>query len=179
MEVRTGACAKCNMDHNRRKTIHRLTLCGAIAAVYAVVTISTASFSYGAVQFRIAEALCVLPAINPCCVWGLFVGCVLANLLSTVSAFDILIGSAATLLAALLTARIRKPYLVPLPTILLNGLMVGAMLAVVYPLRSFFEGFALYFGQVALGETVVLYALGVPLLLYLRRSEAGTRLKQM
>lgn len=167
------------MDSNANKTIHRLTLCGAIAAVYAALTISTASFSYGPIQFRIAEALCVLPTLNPCCVGGLFVGCVLANLLSTVSAFDIVIGSAATLLAGLLTARIRRPWLVPLPTILLNGLFVGAMLALIYPLRSFTPDFALYFGEVALGETVVLYALGVPLLLYLQKNEAGARLRRL
>ena len=61
---------------------------GILAAVYAVVTLLTASFAYGPVQFRIAEALCLLPMLLPQTVWGVTLGCVVANLFSPVSALD-------------------------------------------------------------------------------------------
>ena len=74
-----------------------------IGALYAVLTIALAPISYGAVQFRVSEALCVLPYFLPSSAWGLFIGCAAANLI-TGNIFDIIFGSLATLLAALCTA---------------------------------------------------------------------------
>lgn len=152
---------------------------GLIAAVYAALTVSTSWIAYGPFQFRIAEALCVLPAFLPITSLGLFVGCLIANLFSTVSALDIVVGSLATLIAALWTSRCHKAWMIPLPPVLVNFVMVGAMLAWVYTPDTFLQGFLLMGAQVAFGELVVLYALGLPLTLYLRKSGVGEKLRNL
>ena len=77
---------------------------------------------------------------------------------------DIVIGTAATLLACLLTTRIKKPWLAPLPTILVNAVMVGAMLSWLYmPSEQFWNGLLVFGGEVGAGEAAVLYVLGIPL----------------
>lgn len=160
-------------------TTKQIALCGLIAAVYAAVTISTSWMAYGPFQFRIAEALCILPAFLPITSLGLFVGCLIANLFSTVSALDIVIGSAATLIAALWTARCKKAWMISLPPVVVNFIMVGAMLAYVYTPDAFLQGFFLMGAEVAFGEVVVLYVLGLPLTLYLRRSGLGEKLSRL
>lgn len=71
-------------------TSRQIALNGLIAGLYAVVTILTASFAYGNIQFRLAEALCLLVALEPTLTVGLTLGCLIANLFSTVSALDII-----------------------------------------------------------------------------------------
>ena len=160
----------------RKLTVRELTACGILAALYAVITIATASFAYGPIQFRVADALCVLPFFMPVTSIGLFVGCLVANLFSTVSALDIVIGSAATLLGCIWAGRLKHKWLVPLPTIAANTVMVGAMLAAVYTPDAFWAGFLTMGAQVALGELAVMAALGLPLIAYLSRSRLLSRL---
>ena len=130
---------------------------GIIAAVYAALI--TPIFSYGVGQVRISEALCVLPFFTPAAIPGLFVGCALANLGSPFGIIDIVCGSVATLLAAFATSKVKNKWLAPLPSVLLNGLIVGLMLAQVlgYP----WWAAILY---VAGGQAIACYALGMPLL---------------
>ena len=160
----------------KRLTLYKLILNGILAALYAAITIVTASFAYGPIQFRIADALCILPFFVPSTSSGLFVGCLVANLFSTVSALDIVIGSAATLVGCLLTARMHSKWLAPLPTVLANTVMVGAMLAWVYTPDTFLQGFALMGAQVAVGEIAVMALLGLPLAYYLGKTELLRRL---
>lgn len=154
----------------KKFTMQELTLNGILAALYAAITLCTASFAYGPIQFRIAEALCILPFFIPSTTVGLFLGCLAANLFSTVSALDIVIGSAATLIGCLWTSRLRSRWLVPLPTILTNTVLVGAMLSWVYTPDAFWQGFAVMGAEVALGEAAVMAVLGLPLMAYLRKS---------
>ena len=132
---------------------------GIIAAVYAALTLITPIFSYGVGQVRISEALCVLPFFTPAAIPGLFVGCALANLGSPFGIIDIVCGSVASLLAAFATSKVKNKWLAPLPSVLLNGLIVGLMLAQVlgYP----WWAAILY---VAGGQAIACYALGMPLL---------------
>lgn len=160
----------------RKITTRQLTVCGILAALYAVVTIATSSFAYGPIQFRLADALCVLPFFAPYTTPGLFIGCLVANLFSTVSALDIVVGSAATLIGCLLTARLRNRWLVPLPTILANTLLVGAMLAYVYTPDAFLSGFVTMGAQVAVGEIAVMAVLGYPLMFLLQKNGLADRL---
>lgn len=153
-----------------------IALNGILAALYAALTLATASFAYGPIQFRVADALCVLPYFAPSTSIGLFLGCLAANLFSPVSALDIVIGSAATLVGCLTAARVRKKWLVPLPTILANTIMVGAMLACVYTPDALLEGFLTMGAQVAVGEIAVMAALGMPLLALLSKTGAVSRL---
>ena len=102
-----------------------------------------------------------------------------ANLFSTVSAWDIVIGSFATLLACLITWRMGKAALkktwvcalVPLPTILCNAVIVGAEIAVFYDDRAFLPAWGLNALSVGAGEAAVMYAIGLPLLLWLRSNK--------
>lgn len=156
----------------------KLAFGGILAAVYAVVTVLTASFAYGPVQFRIAEALCMLCYFTPSAVWGLTVGCFVSNLFSPMP-IDLVVGTAATLIGCLLARRCRRhPALIPVPVILSNAILVGLELAWVYTPEAFLPGFLLSAVEVAAGETAVLYVLGLPLLLFLRRSPVGARLAE-
>lgn len=153
----------------RKFDTRQITLAAAVAALYALLTYSGSIFglTYGPVQFRFAEALCVLPFLFPTAAPGLFVGCLIANLLSPYGLVDVVCGSAATLIAALITARVRHRWLAPLPAVLSNGVIIGAMLA--WYEAGFGPGFWGMFAYnglaVALGELGACYVL-VMLLLY-------------
>ena len=159
-------------------TTRRLAFAGILAAVYAAVTIATSSFAYGPVQFRIAEALTVLCCFTPAAIPGMVVGCMAANLASFVSPWDFLIGTCATLLACLITwamsrdleTRRWKVWLIPLPTILCNAVIVGAEIAVFFDDRAFPTAWALNALSVGGGEAAVMYVLGVPFLIWLLNS---------
>ena len=160
----------------KKLTTRDLAFCGVIAALYAVITLAIAPFAYGPIQFRISEALCVLPFFVPVTSLGLFVGCLVANLFSTVTTLDTVIGSAATLLGCLWTAKLRTKWLTPLPTTIVNGIMVGAMLAAVYTPDAFWQGFLVNGLQVAAGELAVMVILGLPLAIWLEKSKVLKRL---
>lgn len=85
-------------------TTRKLAAAAVTGAAYAALTMLLAPISYGAIQCRVSEVLCILPFFIPCTAWGLFAGCAIANLLSAAGIFDVVFGSLATLLAALCTA---------------------------------------------------------------------------
>ena len=139
-----------------------------IAAIYVVLTYLAGlmNLAYGPVQFRFSEALTVLPFLLPEAVPGLFIGCVVSNLLSPYGALDLVVGSLATLLAALWTGKCRRRCMAPLPPVVCNAALVGAMLA--WYEAGLGAGFPLAFAYNALtvgaGEAAVCYLLGLPLL---------------
>lgn len=150
----------------KKLNTRQIALNGIVAGLYAAITILTASFAYGNIQFRISEALMMLLLFEPSLTVGLTLGCLIANIFSTVSisVLDMVVGTSATLLACLLTTRIKKPWLAPLPTILVNAVMVGAMLSWLYmPSEQFWYGLLVFGGEVGAGEAAVLYVLGIPL----------------
>lgn len=155
------------MSHSRF-TPRQLALAGVIAALYAVMAYFSAIFgvAYGPVQCRFSEALCVLPFLFPEAVPGLFIGCLAANLLSPYGVLDIVFGSLATLLAALWTRRVSHKWLAPLPPVICNAVIVGALLA--FYETGFTGAFAAVFAYnaltVGLGEAVACYVLGGVLL---------------
>jgi len=158
----------------KKFTVRQLAVAGIIAALYAVLSYFAAVFgvAYGPVQFRFSEALCVLPFLFPEATPGLFVGCLVANLLSPYGALDIVFGSLATLLAAVWTQHTRRKWLAPLPPVLCNAVIVGAVIAV-ETTAGFGRAFWLAFGYNALtvgaGEAGVCYVLGGLLLTLLPR----------
>ena len=111
--------------------VARLVRCAVIAAVYVVLCLALAPFSYGAVQVRIAEALCLLPVFGAEYIVGVTLGCFLANLLGS-TVIDAVFGTLATLLACLVTYKLRnvrvKGLAIPasLPPVVFNMLIVGA-----------------------------------------------------
>ncbi len=112
-------------------SVARLVRCAVIAAVYVVLCLALAPFSYGAVQVRIAEALCLLPVFGAEYIVGVTLGCFLANLLGS-TVIDAVFGTLATLLACLVTYKLRnvrvKGLAIPasLPPVVFNMLIVGA-----------------------------------------------------
>lgn len=112
-------------------TVQKLATAGVVGAAYAALALFGSIFgvTYGPIQCRFSEALCVLPFLFPETAWGLGIGCLIANVFSPYGLLDIVVGSCATFLAALLTARCKKKWLAPLPPVVLNMLLVGAMLA--------------------------------------------------
>ena len=157
----------------KKMTIHRITTAAVVGAAYAALSIwgSVFGITFGTVQCRFAEALCVLPFFFPETVWGLFVGCLITNLLSPYGLVDIVLGSAATLLGAFLTSKCRKKWLAPLPPVLCNGLVVGGMLAweEVGFTAAFGTAFLLNGASIAAGELLACYGLGSLLLWQLPR----------
>ena len=75
-------------------TTRKLTAAAVTGAAYAALTMLLAPISYGAIQCRVSEVLCILPFFIPCTAWGLFAGCAIANLLSAAGIFDVVFGSA-------------------------------------------------------------------------------------
>ncbi len=131
-----------------------------IAALYVALTLVANAFglSSGAVQLRLSEALTILPVFTPAAIPGLFIGCILANILTGSIFIDVIFGSLATLLGAIFTRILRKhKSLCVLPPIISNTLIIPYVLAYAYH----FEGSVFYFMvTVGLSEIVSCGVLG-------------------
>ncbi len=114
----------------KNKNVAFLTQAAMIAAIYVVLTYVFAPFSFGEVQVRIAETLTILPVFTPAAVPGLFIGCLIGNILGGAILPDIICGSIATLIGAVFTYLLRKksPYLAPIPPIAANTIIVPFVL---------------------------------------------------
>lgn len=135
-----------------------------IAAIYVTINIIFAPISYGPVQVRIAEALAVLPFIDPAAIGGLFLGCILSNIWGGLGIVDVLGGSLCTLIAAILTYRMKKPIFAPLPPVLVNAIGVSLYLHLLFELPYWLTLIYIGFGQL-----IACYLIGYPLLLVLLR----------
>ena len=152
-----------------RLTLRNIVYGAAIAAIYTLLTILFAPISSGLIQCRVSEALCVLPYFTPAAVPGLFLGCLLSNLLTGAPVYDVVFGSLATLLAAFSTWRMRgraTKYLAPLPSVVWNALIVGAVLKYGYGVDVPLLMACAYVGA---GQAIACYAGGLPLLMALER----------
>ena len=146
---------------------------GIIAALYAVLSYFSSVFgvAYGPIQCRFSEALCVLPFLMPSATPGLFLGCLAANLLSPYGALDIIFGSFATLLAAVWTQRCRRKWLAPLPPVLCNAVIIGALITIQQvPMELFWGTFAYNALTIGIGEAISCCILGGLLLHWLEKS---------
>lgn len=148
-----------------RFTTRQLAAAGVIAALYAGLTVLLPIPQYGPVQFRVAEAMTVLPFLFPEAIPGLAVGCFLANLLSPY-VLDWVFGTLATLLAAIWTSRLHHRCLAALPPVVCNALIVGAEIAYLSAAdgAAFLPAFAVNALTVGLGEALVCFVLGTLLL---------------
>ena len=117
------------------KTFHQskalfLAQAAMIAAIYVVLTVLGASLAFGEVQIRFSEALTILPAFTPAGIPGVFLGCLISNILGGAIRPDIIFGSLATLIGAVFTWLLRNQsrYLAPLPPIAANAVVVPFIL---------------------------------------------------
>ncbi|NCB51298.1 MAG: QueT transporter family protein [Clostridia bacterium] len=157
----------------------KLTAAAVAGAAYAALTILLAPISYGPIQFRVSEALCILPAFIPCTAWGLAAGCAISNLVSAYGILDIVFGSLATLGAGLCAAWIVKGRNHPLPAgraaavclmpVIWNAPVVGALIAWSSAPTVFWSAFPLYAAQIGAEELGVMLVIGLPLLRLLPR----------
>lgn len=150
-------------------TVKRTVRGALIAALYASITVFLPyQLSFGPIQARFSEALTLLPFIMPEAVAGLTVGCFIANIFGG-SVLDMVFGTLATFIAAFLTSKIKKIWLCPLPAVIANGIIVGAIVTLVT-----FEDFSLaVYGATALSisvsEAVICYCMGIPLTVFVSR----------
>lgn len=149
-----------------KKTLF-ITQAAVIAAIYVVLVFVFQYSSFGPIQFRIAEALTVLPYFTPAAIPGVTIGCLLSNILFEADILDIIFGTMATLIAAYLSYQLRsKKYLVPVPPILVNAIIIPWILKYAY-----FEADPIPFMMltVGLGQLVSVGILGMILLLSLEK----------
>ena len=146
--------------------IRKITKVSLIAAIYASLTIALSPLSYGFVQFRVSEALTILPFIMPESILGLFIGCALANIYSGLGIYDIVFGSLASLIAAYLTSKMPTKWLAPLPPIIVNAVVIGYMWSLFGDLPFYLTAAYIAFGQIG-----SCYLLGLPLLHFLQKTD--------
>ena len=152
----------------KRFSVRSLCVAAIIAALYAALTLGFQAISYGAVQFRVSEAMTLLPVLFPEAVPGLAVGCLISNLFNPMGAtiYDVVFGTLATLLAALLTHRIKGSiWLRALPPVLCNAIIIGLVLTYAYGIDLLWMNML----TVGIGQAVVCYGLGVPLVRSLQK----------
>lgn len=151
-------------------TTRDLTFAAILAAVYAALTVALPIPQYAGIQCRLSEALTVLPFFFPAATPGLVVGCFIANLFSPYS-LDVVFGTAATLLACLITQRMPNKWLAPLPPVLCNVVIVGAECAwyQVGFTDAFWPAYAFNAFTVGVGELLACYILGSLLIRVLPR----------
>lgn len=168
---------------NQKTSVRKLARCAVIAAIYVALCMVLAPLSYGAVQVRVAEALCLLPVFGVEYILGVTLGCFLANLLGS-TAIDVVFGTLATLLACLVTYRLRnvrlKGLAIPasLPPVVFNAVIIGIEISVFFtdpaasaPLWVLCVGNGI---SVGIGELISCTVLGV-LLVKLIESNASLR----
>ncbi len=139
-----------------------------IAAIYVVLTFIANAFGLAnyAVQVRFSEALTILPFFTPAAIPGLFVGCLLSNILTGCALPDIVFGSLATLIGAFFTYKLRRyKWLAPVPPIIANMIVVPPILLYVYGIRPLWLSFV----TVTAGELISCGILGMLLLFTLEK----------
>ncbi len=146
---------------------------GIIAAMYATLTLTLSQFAYGPIQLRPAEALTLLPLLYAESVPALFVGCLIANLLSPYGVWDIVIGSAVTLAAAVFTYFTPKFVKKPILRVVIGGIFPVVLNALILPLMWLLvmgdAGFWLNLLSLGGTQLIFVYALGAPLILLMSR----------
>lgn len=158
------------MTNNR---VRFITTTAMIAAVYTAMALALPILSFSQIQIRFAEVLCLLPLISKRSIYGLVLGCFITNLLGAMMGLNILgyldaiVGTSATLIAALLTYRFRNirwfglPVLSSLMPVVINGLIIGTELAFVFMPETLALGIMINAAYVAAGEFIAVTIIGL------------------
>ena len=149
----------------RNQKLKFITQAALIAALYVVLThlSNILGLASNAVQVRFSEALCVLPFFTPAAIPGLFIGCIISNLTMGSVIWDVIFGSLATLIGALIASKLKNKYLVPIPTVIANTVIVPFVILFCYTEKSLWTVPTYLFGVVGvfLGEVISAYIFGV------------------
>lgn len=152
----------------KNKKVLFLTQAAMIAALYVVLTYlaNALGLANNVIQVRFSEALTILPFFTPAAIPGLFIGCLLSNILTGCALLDIVFGSLATLLGAVLTYALRKfKWLAPVPPIAANAVIVPFVLKYAYGIVPLWFSFL----TVTAGEIISCGVLGMLLLFTLKK----------
>ncbi|NLJ89360.1 MAG: QueT transporter family protein [Clostridiales bacterium] len=146
-----------------------ITQSAIIAAIYVALVYIFSPISFGPVQIRIAEILTVLPFFTPAAIPGVTIGCFLSNLLMGADPLDVVFGTLATLVGAIGSYKLRhNKFLVPIPPIMANAIVVPWVLKIAYAEAT---PIPLMMLTVGLGEVVSIGILGMILLFALEKNK--------
>ena len=146
-----------------------LCISALIAALYVALTYLAAAMGLasGAIQVRFSEALCILPYFTPAAIPGVTIGCLLSNLLTGGAPLDVMFGTLATLIGAVVARLLHKyKWLVPLPSVLSNMAIIPPILIFVYGVDDAYSYLVL---TVGIGEVISIYGIGMILLYALEK----------
>ena len=150
-----------------KKTVFFITRSAVVAAIYFALATALKPISFGPVQFRLSEALVLLPIFMPEAIIGVTLGCFLSNFYSTM--FDVIFGTIATALAAVLTYLLRRTkFLYVLPPLFLNALLVP----LIWVVDGSDAAYMLNFALILASEVIVVCVIGLPLTLALKAALA-------
>lgn len=169
---------------NKSNKTKFITQTAIIAAVYACISFAMFFISFGVVQYRVSEALTILPMFTAVAIPGLTLGCAISNLVAyfmgvnPAGLIDAVVGSCATLIAAILSyylGKIGKKWLryvlVPLPPVLINAVVIGLEISIVFMGTTEMKIVLLNCLSVFVGQLVVCYGLGIPLIRLLEKND--------
>lgn len=171
------------MNRNKKKTVF-IVESAVIAAIYAGLTYFAAvlNIAYGGIQFRFSEALTILAVFSPAAIPGLTIGCFLGNITSPYGIVDIICGTLATLIAAVLSYKTRNikfkdlPLLSAIFPVISNAIIIGLEITLFMPEGFKLEAFLISAFQVGFGELVMCYGLGIPLYKVIKRLKLDKKL---
>ena len=151
---------------SKREKITYLTYASMIAALYFILTWMSEilGLAYLTPQIRLGEALCVLTWFTPAAVPGLFVGCIISNLTMGCVVWDVIFGSLATLIGAFFGSKMKRKWLVPLPTVISNTVVVPFIILYCYMNGMGIELYTATALGVFVGEVLSAYVIGLMLL---------------
>ena len=141
-----------------------------IAAIYATVTVMLAPISFGAFQFRLSEGLNLVAFFMPEAIPGLAIGCLIANIIGGGVPADVIVGSVATLLAALFCYKSKNLFVSGIYPVIFNTVMVAPIIVYYYMGGGNLLAYLGYMGIFALCEAASVYAVGIPLALGVKRA---------
>lgn len=168
---------------NKKKTVF-VVQSAVIASLYAglTYTASMLNIAYGSIQFRFSEALTILAAISPAAIPGLTIGCFLGNITSPYGIIDIICGTLATLIAAIFSYKTRNIKFKDLPLlsaffpVIANAIIVGIEITLFMPEGFKLQAFLINALQIAVGQFVMCYGLGLPLYKVIKKTKLDKKI---
>lgn len=159
-----------------KKNVLFITRAAIIAALYVVVTFlsNTLGLASGLIQIRISEALAILCVFTPAGIYGVTIGCLIANIFTGCMLPDVVLGTVATLFGAIGTRAIgrKNKYLAPVPTVLSNTLIIPFLLYYAYGFKPLWLCFLTVFA----GEAISCYVFGIPLYMIVNNNKRALEL---
>lgn len=172
----------------KKSNVRKMAVISMIAALYTVVSLALAPLTFGVVQIRFSEAFGLLAVLSPLGIWGVTLGCLISNAVGVALGAtlppDIIFGTLATLIAAVLSYRLRNirikniPVLSAVPPILVNAVIIGLELTYFFSNGFTMEIFFINALSVGLGQIVPCAGLGLLLVYTLEKTGLDKKLFQ-